>query len=43
MTRTYIKNLRHSSPYSIVLNAYVKLEDWVLHGDRGIHIQKIKV
>ena len=36
-------NLRHSSLNSNVSNIYVKFEDWVLHGERDIHVQKIKV
>ena len=42
-TRTYIKNLRHSSLDSNVLNMYVKYQVCNLHNERGIHVQKIKV
>ena len=38
-----MKNLRHSSLNSNVFNAYVKFQMCVMHNERDIHIQKIKV
>ena len=42
-TKTYIKNLRHSSLDSNVFNMYVKFQICNLHNKRGVHVQKIKV
>ena len=38
-----MKNLRHSSLNSNVVNAYVKFQGCVMHNKRDIHVQKIKV
>ena len=42
-TKTYIKNLRHSSLDSNILNIYLKFQTCNLHNKRAIHVQKIKV
>ena len=42
-TKTYIKNLRHSSLDSNVFNMYIKFQVCNLHNKRDIHVQKIKV
>ena len=38
-TRTYIKNLRHSSLNDNVVNAYEEFQAWVLNIKRDIHIK----
>ena len=42
-TKTYLKNLRHSSLGSNIFIIYVKFHVCNLHNKRDIHVQKIKV
>ena len=38
-----MKNLRHSSLHSNVFKVYVKFQVWIMHDERDIDVQKIKV